>query len=266
MYLAALPLSPLAHDCGSGAHGQPAPWEVDGGTGPAGVGAVEAEALRRHTAEAMRAHVRARGTLPGGWKRWADEVLEPTVDWRQALAGAVREAAAWASGAVDYTYRGRPAGARPCAAWCCPACGGRCPGWRSSSTPRGRWARPEIGAALAEVTGVLREVGIRGNRVTVLACDADVQAVARVTSAGQITLERGGGTDMRVPVRMLSPAANGEGHVRRRAAGSRSATCRATESTPGRAYRSRERTEAWRERASSIGVEVPSSASCVRAL
>ncbi len=32
-------------------------------------------------------------------------------------------------------------------------------------------------------------------------------------------------------------------HVRRRAAGSRSATCRATVSTPGRAYRSRERTE-----------------------
>ncbi|AZS75054.1 hypothetical protein DDE74_32770 [Streptomyces lydicus] len=53
--------------------------------------------------------------------------------------------------------------------------------------------------------------------------------------------------------------------MRRRAAGSRSATCRATESTPGCAYRSRERTEAWRERASSIGVEVPSSASWVRA-
>ncbi|MFC4463764.1 hypothetical protein ACFPH6_04060 [Streptomyces xiangluensis] len=47
---------------------------------------------------------------------------------------------------------------------------------------------------------------------------------------------------------------------RRRAAGSRSVTCRATASTPGRAYRSRERTEAWRERASSIGVEVPPSA------
>lgn len=41
---------------------------------------------------------------------------------------------------------------------------------------------------------------------------------------------------------------------RRRAAGSRSATCRATASAPGRAYRSRKRTDAWRERASSIGV------------
>jgi predicted metal-dependent peptidase len=50
------------------------------------------------------------------------------------------------------------------------------------------------------VTGVLREVGVRGNRVTVLACDADVHAVSRVTATGQITLGGGGGTDMRVGI------------------------------------------------------------------
>nr|WP_240798540.1 VWA-like domain-containing protein [Streptomyces sp. S501] len=58
----------------------------------------------------------------------------------------------------------------------------------------------EIAAALGEVTGVLREVGVRGNQVTVLACDADVQAVSRVTATGQITLGGGGGTDMRVGI------------------------------------------------------------------
>ncbi|WP_329044889.1 vWA domain-containing protein [Streptomyces sp. NBC_01422] len=198
--LAALPLSPLAHDCGSGAHGQPAPWEVDGGTGPAGVGAVEAEALRRHTAEAMRAHVRARGTLPGGWKRWADEVLEPTVDWRQALAGAVREAAAWASGAVDYTYRRPSRRSAALRGVVLPSLRRPLPRVAVVIDTSGSMGEPEIGAALAEVTGVLREVGIRGNRVSVLACDADVQAVSRVTSAEQITLEGGGGTDMRVGI------------------------------------------------------------------
>ncbi|MDX3323807.1 MULTISPECIES: VWA-like domain-containing protein [Streptomyces] len=200
VYLAALPLSPLAHDCGSGAHGQPAPWEVDGGTGPAGVGAVEAEALRRHTAEAMRAHVRARGTLPGGWKRWADEVLEPTVDWRQALAGAVREAAAWASGAVDYTYRRPSRRSAALRGVVLPSLRRPLPRVAVVIDTSGSMGEPEIGAALAEVTGVLREVGIRGNRVSVLACDADVQAVSRVTSAEQITLEGGGGTDMRVGI------------------------------------------------------------------
>jgi predicted metal-dependent peptidase len=58
----------------------------------------------------------------------------------------------------------------------------------------------ELAAALAEVTGVLREVGVRGNRVTVLACDADVQAVSRVAATEQITLGGGGGTDMRVGI------------------------------------------------------------------
>ncbi len=51
--------------------------------------------------------------------------------------------------------------------------------------------------------------------------------------------------------------------LRRRAAGSDWATWRATASGPGRAYRSRDRTEACRDRESSIGVLVPSSASCV---
>lgn len=64
----------------------------------------------------------------------------------------------------------------------------------------GSMGEAEIAAALGEVTGVLREVGVRGNRVTVLACDADVQAVSRVTATGQITLGGGGGTDMRVGI------------------------------------------------------------------
>ncbi|WP_329234818.1 VWA-like domain-containing protein [Streptomyces sp. NBC_01460] len=199
-YLAALPPSTWIHDCGSGAHGEPSPWESDATGGPAGVGAVEAESLRHHTAEAMRAHVRARGTLPGGWKRWADQVLEPTVDWRQALAGAVREAAAWAAGAVDYTYRRPSRRSAALRGVVLPSLRRPLPRVAVVIDTSGSMGDGEIAAALAEVTGVLREVGIRGNRVTVLACDADVQAVSRVTSAGQITLGGGGGTDMRVGI------------------------------------------------------------------
>ncbi|MFE6189754.1 VWA-like domain-containing protein [Streptomyces sp. NPDC056465] len=199
-YLAALPPSARVHDCGSGAHGEPSPWESDAAPGPAGVGGVEAESLRRHTAEAMRAHVRARGTLPGGWKRWADEVLEPTVDWRQALTGAVREAAAWAAGAVDYTYRRPSRRSAALRGVVLPSLRRPLPRVAVVIDTSGSMGDGELAAALAEVTGVLREVGIRGNRVTVLACDADVQAVSRVTNAGQITLGGGGGTDMRVGI------------------------------------------------------------------
>ncbi|MEU7082622.1 VWA-like domain-containing protein [Streptomyces sp. NPDC046409] len=199
-YLPALPPSPVTHDCGSGAHGQPSDWESGDRAGPAGVGAVEAEALRRHTAEAMRAHARARGALPGGWKRWADEVLEPTVDWRRALAGAVRDAAAWASGAIDYTYRRPSRRSAALRGIVLPNLRRPLPRVAVVIDTSGSMGEAEIAAALGEVTGVLREVGVRGNRVTVLACDADVQAVSRVTVTGQITLGGGGGTDMRVGI------------------------------------------------------------------
>lgn len=209
-YLPAIPATPPhAPDCGSGAHGKPMPWELGEAAGPARIGPVEAEALRRQTAQAMRAHQRARGRLPAGWQRWAQELLEPTVDWRRALSGAVREAAAWAGGAVDYTYR-RPSRRTP-------ALGGRVvlPSLRRP-LPRvaividtsGSMGEDELAAALGEVTGVLREVGVRGNRVAVLACDADVHTVARVTSVEQVTLAGGGGTDMRVGIKAALAAAD----------------------------------------------------------
>ncbi|MFE5512717.1 VWA-like domain-containing protein [Streptomyces sp. NPDC056529] len=200
-YLPAIPPTPHGPDCGSGAHGVPAPWELSEDGGPARVGPVETEALRRRTAEAVRAHRRARGRVPGGWARWAEELLEPTVDWRRVLAGTVREAAAWAVGAVDYTYR-RPSRRTP-------ALGGRVvlPALRRP-LPRvavvidtsGSMGPDDLAAALAEVTGVLREVGVGADRVAVLVCDADVHAVTRVRSAGEVPLTGGGGTDMRVGI------------------------------------------------------------------
>ncbi|MFF4097034.1 VWA-like domain-containing protein [Streptomyces sp. NPDC001834] len=199
-YLPSIPPGTPAHDCGSGAHGQPVPWELPGNEGPTSLGPVEAQALRRHTAEAMRAHRRSRGTLPAGWERWADEILEPSIDWRQALAGAVREAAAWAAGAMDYTYRrpSRRSAALPGVVL--PSLRRPLPRVAVVIDTSGSMGDEELGAALGEVTGVLREVGVRGNRVTVLACDADVQAVSRVTSAEQVALGGGGGTDMRVGI------------------------------------------------------------------
>ncbi|TDD94776.1 DUF2201 family putative metallopeptidase [Actinomadura rubrisoli] len=197
-YLPGIPPQPH-HDCGSGAHGRPAPWDLDGKAGPC-VSPVEAEALRRATAEAMRGHERARGHLPGGWRRWAQEVLEPTVDWRRVLAGAVREAVAWAGGAVDYTYR-RPSRRAPALRGAVlPSLRRPLPRVAIVIDTSGSMGEDDLAAALAEVTGVLREVGVRGDRVSVLACDADVQAVTRVASAEQVELGGGGGTDMRVGI------------------------------------------------------------------
>jgi predicted metal-dependent peptidase len=64
----------------------------------------------------------------------------------------------------------------------------------------GSMGADELRAVLGEVAGVLRAVGIGRNRVTVLSCDADVHAVRRVNTVGDVVLAGGGGTDMRVGI------------------------------------------------------------------
>jgi predicted metal-dependent peptidase len=196
-YLPGIPASPLVAQCGSGAHGHAEPWDIDAGVG---VSPTEAEAVRRYTADAVRAHQRSRGSVPAGWKRWADSVLEPTVDWRQVLAGSVRQAVAWASGAVDYTYQrpSRRSGALPRVVL--PSLRRPAPAVAIVVDTSGSMSDDDLAVALAEVTGVLRGVGIRGNRVTVLACDAAVTVARRVASVEEVELAGGGGTDMRVGI------------------------------------------------------------------
>ncbi len=127
-------------------------------------------------------------------------MLEPVVDWRQVLTGAVREAVAWAGGAVDYTYRRPSRRSAALRGVVLPSLRRPLPRVAIVVDTSGSMGDDELAAALAEVTGVLREVGVHGNRVTVLACDADVHAVSRVTSAEQVVLAGGGGTDMRVGI------------------------------------------------------------------
>ncbi|GAB2964313.1 VWA-like domain-containing protein [Micromonospora polyrhachis] len=199
-YLPMLPPSGHTANCGSGAHGRAEPWELGVATGTATVRPVEADAIRRQTAQGIRSHLRSRGTVPGGWQRWADQVLEPTVDWRQVLTGLVREAAAWASGAVDYTYHRPSRRSGALRGVVLPSLRQPLPRVAIVVDTSGSMGDDALAAVLGEVTGVLRAVGIRGNRVTVIACDADVHATRRVTSVQDVVLAGGGGTDMRVGI------------------------------------------------------------------
>jgi VWA-like domain (DUF2201) len=63
--------------------------------------------------------------------------------------------------------------------------------------PLGQRAAPDdlLAAALAEVEGLLRAVGM-ARQLRVLACDTAVGPVRRVSSARQVELVGGGGTDM----------------------------------------------------------------------
>ncbi|MEV6373751.1 vWA domain-containing protein [Micromonospora musae] len=187
------------HDCGSGAHGVDRPWEIGDGGGE-GVSEVEAGAIRRDSAQQIRSASRARGDVPAGWRRWADAVLEPAVDWRRALSGAVREAAAWAGGAVDYTYQRPSRRSQSMRGVVLPRLRQPVPRVAIVVDTSGSMSDGRLAAALAEVSGVLRAVGIGGNRVIVLSCDAAVHVVRAVHNVGEVRLAGGGGTDLRVGV------------------------------------------------------------------
>jgi predicted metal-dependent peptidase len=177
-------------DCGSGADGIPRPGQGDGG-----LSRWQADLLRRQVAQEVIAHGKQAGTVPAGLLRWAEEVLSPKVNWRAVLAAELRRAIAEVSGAVDYSYRRpsrRSAVAGPVVL---PALRRPVPEVAVVCDTSGSMTEDLLAMVLAEVEGLLRALGL-ARQVRVLACDTAVACVQRVSSARQVQLVGGGGTDM----------------------------------------------------------------------
>jgi predicted metal-dependent peptidase len=179
-------------DCGSGADGLPRPWE---GSGAPGVSGWQARLLRRLVAQECQRHARGIGHVPAGLLRWADEVLSPRVDWRRALAAELRKAVADTAGAVDYSYRRPSRRASAAGSVVLPALRRPVPEVAVVCDTSGSMSDDMLAASLAEVDGLLSALGL-ARQLRVLACDAAAAPARRVTSARQVELTGGGGTDM----------------------------------------------------------------------
>jgi predicted metal-dependent peptidase len=179
-------------DCGSGADGRPRPW--DGSGGPR-LAPWQARLLARQVAQDCVRHAKAAGNVPGGLLRWADQVLKPAVDWRRALAAELRRAVADTMGAVDYSYRRPSRRASVAGPVVLPALRRPVPEVAVVCDTSGSMSEDLLAMALAEVEGLLRAVGV-ARKLRVLACDTAVGPARRVTSARQVELVGGGGTDM----------------------------------------------------------------------
>lgn len=192
--------------CGSGA-GRPLPQEPAGGGADAGVEAdgrseSDVERVRRETARAIQEQAsKSRGSVPGGWVRWAEEALKPSVvPWQQKLARHLRAGVAYKAGVVDMTHAKlsrRQAGVgygfgRPMlSAWHAPtplvACG---------LDTSGSMGTAEVTRGLSEIAAILKTVNAE---VEFCACDAEVhakQVVARWQDLAKL-VKGGGGTDFR---------------------------------------------------------------------
>jgi predicted metal-dependent peptidase len=180
--------------CGSCAGGDELSDLLDLQDAPPGLDEGELLVLRRRVAQAIRI---GWSSTPGHWRRWADQHLQPRVDWRREFASLIRCAVADQSGAVDYSYR-RPS--RRQAAFgpiIYPALRRPVVDVAMIVDTSGSMAQPDLELALAEIRGVLHatcsSVGAR-----VLSVDAEVHCSQRVTRVEQVALPGGGGTDMRV--------------------------------------------------------------------
>ena len=197
--------SPDGND-GSGATGKAGQWEgpADGGEGegkdgdgkpfdiPTGVPAGEGELLKKQVAQEISKQA---GSAPGFASRWADEKLNPQIDWRKALAGAIRGAIMDASGMIDYTYKrpSRRSGAPMFRRIVLPTLRGPRPKVQVAIDTSGSMSKGDLETALGEIKGILDATQAD---VEVFAVDTAVAKKQKVYRAEDIKLIGGGGTDM----------------------------------------------------------------------
>lgn len=197
--------NPGAGNCGSAAGGVQMPWEEPGpatagenGTNP-GVTHAEGDLIRRQVAQDVKEASKTRGNIPAWMQRWAEEYLNPKVDWRKVLQSLVRHALADAMGQVDYTYQRPARRASVFPKIVMPALRQPIPSVAVVVDTSGSIGGEMLDAAMAEVNGVLKACGQKEG-VRAIVCDANVKSAKRVFRAEQIQLAGGGGTDMRVGI------------------------------------------------------------------
>ncbi|MEV4312913.1 VWA-like domain-containing protein [Actinocrispum sp. NPDC049592] len=180
------------HDCGTGADGQPRDWNC----GRPGLSATAAKLVRRDTATKIKEHQQSRGDVPAGFQRWAEEALDPVVNWRQILRSAVRRGLAEIAGRVDFTYRkpSRRAAAFP--EVILPSLRQPLPTVAVVIDTSGSMSDGMLAQILGEVGGLLNSLGVARNRLHVVCCDAQAYEAQRVLNAHEVRLLGGGGTDM----------------------------------------------------------------------
>lgn len=147
------------------------------------------------------------GSVPGELLRWAQNLLQPQVNWRVALASAVRASLANTIGRRDYVFT-RPS--RRQGAMVQDAFEIVLPAMRKPTPPpiaviidtSGSISSDDLNSFMAEIEGIARANGV-AEGITLIPCDAQVGEIRKLrnqTDVRQIELKGGGGTDLRVGI------------------------------------------------------------------
>jgi len=190
-------------DCGSGADGIKREFEnVDDREYP-GIDEGRVDIIKQEVARAIVDYDNSHpGTVPGGMRRTADEVLKPEADWERVLLAKVRRIVAHIAGKADYSYS-RPSRRQGNSAFIFPALrGGMQPIIYIIIDTSGSMEPRDLARALSEIAEIIKRA--RG-KVYVVICDSATKGeVTLVKRLEDIELIGGGGTDMRVGIRLAA--------------------------------------------------------------
>lgn len=169
-------------------HG-PGPWEEE----EEGPDEATMEVARRAVAQKAREYeAKGRGNLPGGMRRWVEEVLSPRVDWRSILRRILKGSVAHHLGRKRATYTRPHRRGHAYHPVLIPGHYGLKPRVAVVLDTSGSMHQRELAQALGEVHSILKRVG----KVTLIATDATTYPPQTVRRLEEIALTGGGGTDM----------------------------------------------------------------------
>jgi predicted metal-dependent peptidase len=197
-------------DCGSVTGGTSRGYEIpqSNGENPS-IKGDQQDVIRDRVAQDVLKHAREKGVgaVPGELLRWANELLNPQIDWKRELAGLIRSSLATVLGRKDYTFA-RPSRRQSSMAERDPEF--ILPAMRKPAPPTiaividtsGSVDQKEITEFLSEVDGIATANGI-AQGITVIPCDSqvgEIQKIRSISAIAEIKLNGGGGTDLRVGI------------------------------------------------------------------
>lgn len=190
--------------CGSGATGQRQSWDLGGGKDVApGLNQAEANLVGRQVAnEIQEAINKGRGSIAGGWKRWAKDKLKSKVNYSAMIRAAVRGGVADAEGKSDYSYKRPNRRQSTFGKVIMPGLRGPRPRIGMGIDTSGSMSDKQLSQCMAEVKSALNQSGYNTG-IYVASCDVACQPVKQIFNINKIDLVGGGGTDMGEAIRTL---------------------------------------------------------------
>ncbi|TDD01503.1 hypothetical protein E1292_25740 [Nonomuraea deserti] len=187
-----------AIDCGSAVDGQERTY-ADSASGE-GLTQLDRELLERSIAAGIQDRISARSEVPSGWRRWAEERLRPSVNWRARLGATIRRGLSTVGGQVDFSYHRPSRRAGAYADIVPPSMVRAVPDTVLVMDTSGSVGNDVLNRLLAEVTGIIDGVAGPNRRLRAFCCDVHPHPVQVVRRPSDVELVGGGGTDMRAGI------------------------------------------------------------------